>query len=97
MHTVLAVCAYEQRHYSAKGVKDHSLHIFGRQHNLLLSAAWNSQGVAHTHTLRRKSGRRKAVEGRTRVIGFLAYHTRRSSARAWRRTVHVVVIFTVSF
>ena len=67
---VRAVDGYGRRHYSPKGVKDHSLHIFGRQHNLLLSAAWNSQGVAHTHTLRRKSGRRKAVEGRTRVIGF---------------------------
>jgi len=54
---------------------------------LLLSAALEQSGCGphtHTHTLRREPGRRKAVDGQMRVMGFfgVVYHTRRFSASA---------------
>ena len=97
MRTVLTVCAYVQRHYGPKGgVKDHSLPSTvrrlcsdGRQANLLMPAVFGSTLAA--------PGTRTSVDVRLSNGFFLAYRRRRSSVRAWRRIVHDVVIFTVSF
>ena len=58
-----------------RGVKDHSLHNAGRRLRSTASIIYCYQlpgrvRVWPTHTLRRKSGRHKAVEVWTRVIGF---------------------------
>jgi len=81
IQTVLTISAYEQRHYSPKGVKDHSLHSAARR---LCSAGgiiyWHQLSSAHTYTA---PGRRTAVDVRSSDgFFFLAYHTRRSSASA---------------
>ena len=69
-----------------KGVKDHSLHIFRRQANLLLSAVFGSTLAA--------PGRRASVDVRSSNRSFfLAYHTHEVTIRGFCLTLCYDVMF----
>jgi len=102
IQTVLTISAYEQRHYSPEGVKDHSLHSAARR---LCSAGgiiyWHQLSSAHTYTA---PGRRTAVDVRS-SDGFFFLglpHTAffcecKCGGVSFTSFTVNIVIFTVSF